>query len=53
MKAEEDQMPIYNPGIFSATCPELAIVDWFIGAGLTIFTAMLPVVIAIMITQRS
>jgi len=46
-------MPIYNPGLFSSACPELAIVDWFIGAGLTVFTFMLPILVAIMITQRS
>jgi hypothetical protein len=43
---------IFNPGFFAAT-PELALVDWFIGVGLSIFTYMLPIVIAIMITQRS
>lgn len=44
--------PIYNPGLFSAT-PELALIDWFIGVGLSMFTYMLPVLIAIVITQRS
>ena len=27
-------MPIYNPGIFSSSCPELALIDWFIVLGL-------------------
>lgn len=43
---------IFNPGFFSSV-PELALLDWFIGVGLSVFTYMLPVVIAIMITQRS
>ena len=46
-------MPIYNPQMFSVLCPELALVDWFIGAGLSVFTAMLPVIVAIMLTQRA
>jgi len=43
---------IFNPGFF-AGYPELALIDWFIGVGLSIFIYTLPIIIAIMITQRS
>ncbi len=45
-------VPIYNPGLFAGV-PELALLDWFLGLALSMFTALLPVIIAMMITQRS
>ena len=45
-------MPIFNPGFFTA-CPELALMDWFIGVGLSMVVYMLPAVLAIMLVQRS
>jgi hypothetical protein len=43
---------ILNPGIFSDFAP-FALCDYFLGLGLTVFMVMLPIVLAIMITQRS
>lgn len=45
-------MPIFNVGLFSGS-PELVLADFFIGVALTIFVGILPVILAIMITQRS
>lgn len=44
---------IFNPHIFSGSCPDLAILDWFIGVALSLFTYLLVPVLAIMFTQRS
>jgi len=43
---------IWNPCLFSGT-PEMVLIDYFLGVGLTIFLPMLVICLVMMLTMRS